>query len=105
MNSSVERIVKRYSAYYRGWCTAFGEHDVYYEEDQPINLLYGEERMGLVVSPEIRKQLIRELLGHHETLPAVTLANSSILINELHIPVEKEEDRERLFQFRDFFHR
>ena len=32
----VERNVKRYSAYFRGWCQAFGEHDSYGDHDRGI---------------------------------------------------------------------
>ena len=58
-----KRIIKRYSAYYVGWCQAFGEHEVDYEESSEINWLYGEAMVGMALEPKLRKTVYRELLG------------------------------------------
>ena len=63
------RTIKRYNAYYHGWCLAFGEHTANFDEERDVNCLLGEDRIGLILSPGLRKQAQREFLGHHEEIP------------------------------------
>jgi len=41
-----EYVLKRYAAYYRGWCQAFGEHESVPGEDTGISWLFGENQIG-----------------------------------------------------------
>ncbi|GMR07024.1 MAG: hypothetical protein BMS9Abin26_0026 [Gammaproteobacteria bacterium] len=72
--------IKRYSAYFRDWCQAFGEHEGEYLEDRDINWLFGEDQLGLILSPALKKGLYRELLGTRELAPVLTLTPESASI-------------------------
>ncbi|HIP53592.1 MAG TPA: hypothetical protein EYH03_06240 [Chromatiales bacterium] len=97
-------IVHRYSAYYSGWCVAFGEHDIHYEPDKEINWLYGESKIGLILAPGLKKRLFRQLLRSSDQPPSVELSDNVLKINEFTYPIEDEEDKrgfssiKRLFQ-------
>lgn len=86
---SVDIIIRRYAAYYRGWCQAFGEHDADgpsgEEADQKIQWLYGEHKIGLILPPETRKAFFREVVGKRKKDPVITfsLSSSQIIINKL----------------------
>lgn len=97
------RIIKRYNAYYRGWCLAFGEHTVKYEEERDINWLYGEEKIGLILSPGIRKQAQREFLGRHEEIPELALSDDMVWINKFSYRLKNDTDRENVQRMKEFF--
>lgn len=100
---SIERVIKRYSAYYAGWCVAFGEHEIAYEENRDIQWIFGEEKVGITLAPKLLRRFVRELLGKHEEMPRIVLYSDSAKINHLEFEVSSEADRQSLAQFRRFF--
>lgn len=96
------RIIKRYNAYYRGWCLAFGEHTANYEEERDINWLYGEKRIGLILSSGLRKQAQREFLGHQERIPELRLSDDSVRINNFIFRMKNDIDRVNVQHLKDF---
>jgi hypothetical protein len=93
---TTERIIRRYSAYYSGWCVAFGEHEITYEEDRDLNWLFGEAQIGVAVTPRLRRILLKELLGTHSEAPRVTIGDGFLRINDFEYAMEREEDVEGL---------
>jgi hypothetical protein len=59
----LERPVRRYTAYFRGWCQAFGEHDVVAPQDEGVSWLFGDEQIGFILPRELTRTLYREVLG------------------------------------------
>ena len=100
---ALDRMVKRYSAYYTGWCVAFGEHEIAYEQDKDIQWVFGEAKVGITLAPKLRRLFIRELLGQHGEIPRITLGETSARINHLEYPVTEAKDLEALSRFREFF--
>jgi hypothetical protein len=100
MNGS--RIVKRYNAYYRGWCLAFGEHDADYDEERDISWLFGEERIGLILSSTLRKQAQHELLGHHDEIPQLSLSNDSVVLNQYRHQLQDDVDMRNILRLKKF---
>ncbi|MES9944761.1 MAG: hypothetical protein ABW080_07400 [Candidatus Thiodiazotropha sp.] len=100
MNDS--RIVKRYNAYYRGWCLAFGEHSADYDEERDISWLFGEDRIGLILSPNLRKQAQHELLGHHDEIPQLKLTDHSVVLNQYEHSLKDDVDKKNIFRFKEF---
>ena len=98
-----DRMVKRYSAYYAGWCVAFGEHEIAYEQDRDIQWLFGESKVGITLTPKLQRRFFRELLGQHGEIPRITLCRDAARINHLEYPVSEEKDLQGLSQFREFF--
>jgi len=95
------RLIKRYSAYYSGWCVAFGEHEAIYDEGKEINWLFGELNIGFTLSPTLKRIAFHGLLGKHTYIPRITVGISEIFLNEHRISIT-EEDKEGLARFRGF---
>ena len=53
----LERETIRYSAYFRGWCQAFGEHEGIQCERSGIDWLLADHHLGLVLPSEAIKAL------------------------------------------------
>ncbi len=96
------RIIKRYNAYYRGWCLAFGEHTANYEKERDINWLYGEKRIGLILSSGLRKQAQREFLGHQERIPELRLSEDLVRMNNFIFRMKNDIDRVNVQHLKDF---
>ena len=99
---SFNRLIKRYSAYYAGWCIAFGEHDIRYDEEKEINWLFGDSKIGFALSPQLKQIFFQELLGKHKLIPMVTIQESEIRLNKHRIPITLEEDRRGSASFKEF---
>ena len=96
------RIINRYSAYYAGWCTAFGEHQIAYDQQRDIQWVFGEDKAGIILPAHPRLLFIRELLGKQAGVPEVTLGPASARINQLEYPFEDPQDQEGMRKFRAF---
>lgn len=68
-----EILIKRYNAYYQGWCQAFGEHEANIELDREIYWLVRQDRIGLAVSPALIRKLNHIFLGHHNKNPELII--------------------------------
>ena len=85
---SFEILIRRYAAYYRGWCQAFGEHEIDEplgeEPERAIQWLYGEQKIGLILPHETRKAFFRQVVGRGKKDPVITfsLSSSQILVNK-----------------------
>jgi hypothetical protein len=100
---SFECEIKRYAAYYAGWCVAFGEHKMSYNEEKEINWLVAEDKIGIAVAPRLKRALDRELLGRHQDDPCIRLADSSVAINEQIFELDSSYDRRCLEQLKALF--
>lgn len=77
-----ELIIKRYNAYYQGWCQAFGEHEANLDEDRDVYWLTAEGRIGLAVSSKLIRILNLAFLRHHEEIPQLILQSDSIKVED-----------------------
>ena len=97
------RVIKRYNAYYHGWCLSFGEHDeAAYDENKGINWLFGEDRVGLALTPRLRRLLFRELLGQHDKIPEMTLADDAVKFKSQAYPLSDESTKVGMQHFKKF---
>lgn len=69
----LERKVRRYTAYFRGWCQAFGEHDLVAPQDEGINWLLGKKQIGLILPGALTRSLYREVLGKQRPSPLLDI--------------------------------
>ena len=88
----LERDLKRYAAYFRGWCQAFGEHESIYQDDTGISWLTASTQLGLVLPKPMIKQLYREVLLH-DRVPTVKFRRKYIEIGSLEIPIGKKHQK------------
>jgi hypothetical protein len=91
----IERELVRYSAYFRGWCQAFGEHDGIHCEKSGIDWLLADHHVGLVVPTEVIKPLYREVLLHKHT-PTLTFREDCIEIGALRVALEAKQEQRAL---------
>ena len=87
-----EYEIRRYTAYLRGFCQAFGDHEAEYEENNDINWLLANEQVGLILSPEVKRTFQRGILGNKTVIPTLRLSESSLQLNRLRHPLEGEND-------------
>ena len=77
-----EYVLQRFSAYFRGWCQAFGEHESIPGGTSDISWLLGEDQVGFILPQHMTKPLYREVLRTIEA-PVLTLDSSSVHIGKL----------------------
>ena len=99
---SYSRLIRRYSAYFAGWCVTFGEHDIDYDENKEINWLFGDSQIGFTLSPQLKQMVFRELLGKQKHIPLVSIRESEIRLHKCRIPITHDEDRRGLACFEEF---
>jgi len=88
----LERTVSRYSAYFRGWCQAFGEHEEAFDEGSDINWLRADDQVGLVLSDEFRRLFYKELLG--DKSPTLRLSKTLVELGDSSCPLKEQRDVE-----------
>jgi len=93
--------LKRYAAYYRGWCQAFGEHESVPGEDTGISWLFGENQIGFISPREQTKLLLREILRKRET-PTLTISRNSVQIGAFYYRPAKASDESALLTVTNF---
>jgi len=91
----LERELIRYSAYFKGWCQAFGEHEGIQCEASGIDWLLTDKQVGLVLPQATIKPLYREVLLHKQT-PVLTFQEDCIQIGALRIALEKKQEQKAL---------
>lgn len=95
------RVIKRYNAYYKGWCLAFGEHTADYDDERDISWLFGEQRMGLILSTNLLKRAQHELLGH-QSIPELLLSDQSVAFNRFDFSLQDKIDLQNIQRFKEF---
>ena len=102
-----EVFIRRYNAYYQGWCLAFGEHENNCrEENRDIHWLVGESRIGIAVSPRLRRVLNYALIGRHDKTPELILDDDALKAQQKTLyQLSDDVDREgaqQLINFLDY---
>jgi hypothetical protein len=88
------RIVHRYSAYFKGWATAFGSHDKRIDETRGLFWLFGEGQIGLVLTPEVKRFLYPLFLrGRGDSPPDVALTRDSLRIDQMVFALGQDDER------------
>lgn len=98
----IEMIVKRYSAYYAGWCVAFGEHELDFEEEVEIQWIIGADKVGVTLSPQIKKQFVRELLAKQDEMPKLILYDQALQVGSSLYQVNGERQLTAFDRFKAF---
>jgi len=92
-----ERKIRRYAAYFHGWATAFGNHHKHVDEKRDLFWLFGEDQMGLILTPAVKAFLHPLFLAHRETgPPRVELGPGMLQIANTRIRFGEEDRREIL---------
>lgn len=91
----LERELKRYSAYFRGWCQAFGEHERIDGLEDGVHWLLAEHQLGLVLPKSMIRPLYREVLLR-PTPPTLEFARDKVWIGSLRLEIDRERERPAL---------
>jgi hypothetical protein len=76
----MEKIIRRYTAYFPRWCQAFGDHlPDPGGEGRAVEWLIGADCVGVIVLPEVRRILMHELLGPKK--PKLEFRQRSLCLN------------------------
>jgi len=87
----LQRELNRYAAYFRGWCQAFGEHDVIAGEEDGISWLLTDRQAGFVLPQALLKPLYREVLLHSEA-PTLSISRDHVEIGSLNMALTRSND-------------
>lgn len=85
--------VHRYTAYFRGWATAFGSHEKEIDEERALVWLFGEDQVGLILSPTVKRFLYPLLLGKGKSEPIVSLTEGRLRIQDTEIALADKDQR------------
>lgn len=89
-----ERTVRRYSAFFRGWATAFGAHEKEADEERGLIWLFGEEQVGLILTPAVKRFLYPLFLGNsHDQALTVSLGGGFLRIQDVEITIADKDRR------------
>jgi hypothetical protein len=92
LNEMLEREPKRYSAYFRGWCQAFGEHESLPREESGIHWLFTEQQAGFILPQPITRQLYREVLLQRKP-PPLTFGRNMVEIGSLRFALARHQEK------------
>lgn len=103
---TIERTVHRYAAYYRGWCQAFGEHTADSNEQTELQWLSGDESVGLIVTPRLKRFFHRELLEKNLQESKIEIPHSReyFKINSQMFPLINREDQDGMEKLIELLH-
>ncbi len=87
---SADRIIRRYAAFFRGWAQAFGEHEKLEDPALGLRWLVGEDQIGLILVPAIKRFWFPRLLGHPaQPLPEVILHPDALEIATVRLELNR----------------
>ena len=87
----LEREVKRYAAYFRGWCQAFGEHESLADHEREVFWLVSEQQAGFVLPHAYRRQLYREILLH-DAAPPLTFHGDRVAVGDFQLELARKHE-------------
>lgn len=91
----LERKIKRYSAYFKGWCQTFGEHESIPGNEGGINWLLTDSQAGFILPKKLSKSLYREVLLHKEA-PTMNIVGNTVSIGSFKFELEKCQEQRTL---------
>jgi len=90
-----ERKIRRYAAYFHGWATAFGNHEKHFDEKRDLSWLFGEDQIGLILTPTVKAFLFPLFVANREAaLPRVELGSGMLRIGDVVVGFGEESQRE-----------
>ena len=90
---AAQRKIRRYTAYFRGWAQAFGEHEGVDNDSGELYWLLGNNQVGLVLTPALKRLLFRELLGRGGNPPTLRLDGTGLQVGERRVDTTQVDPR------------
>ena len=90
-----KRKIRRYAAFIHGWATAFGSHDKHFDEKRGLSWLYGQDQIGLILTPTVKQFLHPLFLGTKKKAPPkVRLGEGILRIADEEVEFGGQDERE-----------
>jgi len=90
-----ERKIRRYAAYFHGWATAFGHHDKHFNEGCNLTWLFGNDQIGLILTPGVKDFLDPLFPAQGKSAPPdVMLGPDTLQIADTRVRLGEESRRE-----------
>jgi len=86
-----EREVKRYAAYFRGWCQAFGEHESLADHERDVYWLVMPDQVGFVLPRPVQRRLYREVLLH-DPAPPLTFHDDRVEVGDFRLELARQHE-------------
>jgi hypothetical protein len=88
--------IRRYAAYLKGWCQAFGEHEALFSNDESIAWLFTDDQIGMILPKGLDKALRRAVLGKKRKSPVLTIRPDCVCVGSFHHCFSAPSDMEGL---------
>ncbi len=75
-----QRSIRRYTAYFRGWAGAFGEHEAIEDATHGLHWLVGANEVGTILTPPLRRALFRALLPKDQPMPKIRITSTAVQV-------------------------
>jgi len=80
--------IRRYTAFFPGWATAFGAHEKDAADPRGLIWLYGEGQIGLLLNNELKEFLYPLFLGNsHAEAPILALSEDWLRIQKVELAI------------------
>lgn len=91
----LERKIRRYSAYFRGWCQTFGEHECIPGKSSGIHWLVSDRQVGFILPKKLTRPLYREIL-HHEDAPMMKIRGNQVQVGSFQFSLGETQQQRTL---------
>lgn len=88
--------IRRYAAFFKGWCQAFGEHEALFTNDESISWLFADEQIGMILPEGLNKELHHEVLGKKHKTPILSIRPGCVCVGNFHYTFSSPSDIEGL---------
>jgi hypothetical protein len=89
-----ERKVRRYTAFFPGWATAFGAHEKVEDQENGLEWLFGQDQVGLILRPELKDVLYPAFLGGgHGEVVGLHLTSGNLRVGNWELRFRAEGNR------------
>jgi len=89
-----ERKIRRYAAYFHRWATAFGHYDKHFDEKKNLSWLFGENQIGLILTPSVEEFLRPLFLASPEAVqPRIELGRETLRLGDAELRFGKGDQR------------
>ncbi|HYN78430.1 MAG TPA: hypothetical protein VES73_11625 [Lamprocystis sp. (in: g-proteobacteria)] len=85
---SADHSIRRYTAFFRGWAQAFGEHQTVWDRPGGMRWLIADGQVGLILEPSF-KRLLFPLFLHRpgRAAPEAVLSPDALVVGDTRIPL------------------
>ena len=86
---SADHLIRRYTAFFRGWAQAFGEHETVADRPGGMRWLIADGQVGLILEPAFKRVLFPLFLHRSDqAAPQALLSPDALEVGSARIPLD-----------------